>query len=223
MKICLLLFHVDCVTIFSASWEIIAGWCNRMGGPSVGVALSGISIITCSSNACGVSIVVSPSCSSSGTTGKTFVDCSRGDPWRLLVFISVRFLFCLGSSYQLVAFSFSPPTSAPSVACAWAPSVGIGIIPGVLLRVFLAWTLGALRIAAGAVGVLDVCGPSWSAVRALWVLCAKTSVRRFNASICRPGCSVAFCAIRRNDCVNAWARRLALSHSVSVGTLLCLG
>jgi len=194
-----------------------------MGGPSVGVALLGTSMITCSANVCGVAIVVSPSCSSSGTTGKSLVDCSRGDRRRLLFCFSVRFLFCLGSSYQLVAVSFSFATSSPSVASAWAPSVGTGILPGVLLRVFLAWTLGALRIAAGAVGVLDVCGPSWSAVRALWVLFANILVSLFNASIWRPGCSVAFWAIRRNDCVNAWARRFALSHSVSCGTLLCWG
>ena len=52
---------------------------------------------------------------------------------------------------------------------AWAPSVVTGINPGVLLRVVRPFTLGALRIAAGVVGVLDVCWKLLLAVRALVV------------------------------------------------------
>ena len=74
------------------------------------------------------------------------------------------FLFGLGSSYQSVALSSSFSTSPPSIASVWPPSVGTGNIPGELLRVFLAWTLGVWRMAAGAVGVLDVCGLSWLVV-----------------------------------------------------------
>jgi len=219
----MLLSHVVCVTMFSASWEIRAGCCNRFGGPLGGVVLSGISHIMGSVYDCGISTVVSPFCSVSGTTGKFCWECRRGDLRRSLVVMSVRFLFSLGSLCQPFPLLSSVSTLSPSVVPCWPPSVGTGNIPGELLRVFLAWTLGVWQMAAGAVGVLGVCGLSWLVVRVFWALVANISVSLFKAFMWRSGWSVFLLASRRSAWVNSWASRLALSHSVSRGTLLCWG
>ena len=42
----------------------------------------------------------------------------------------------------------------------------------------------------------------------------------FNADVCRPGCSLAFCVMRHNDCVRACARRMVLSQFVCFGIVL---
>ena len=175
------LSHVVWVIRFSASWEIMAGCCNLIGGPLGDVGVSGISHTMGSVVESVISIVVSPLCSVSGTTGTFCWERRRGNRRRSLVAVSLYFLFGLGSLCSSLALLFLASPSAPSVVACWPPSVGTGNTPGELFLVFLACTLGVWRMAAGVVGVLDVCGLSWAGVLVFCALVANISVSRCNA------------------------------------------
>ena len=140
------MFHVLIVMAFNASWEMMAGLLSWIGVSSaVSLDCVGMIVSMYCLNACVVVSVVSPSsCSSSGTTGKTFVVFSLGDIRRLALLCTVRFIFCCGSLYQFVVNSFVFSPSVPSVVPACSPSVVSGM------------TRGAFRITAGVVGVLNV-------------------------------------------------------------------
>ena len=134
----------------------------------------------------------------------------------------IRCLFSLGAEYHCSDVVTGVGTGSPSEI--GGIFIWLGIIPGVLLRVFRLCTLGVCRMSSGCVGFVDVCGcwsDGWSANFS--VLFANIFANAAKAVVCLPGFRAS------NPCnfliasSKSFATLVAESIGVSTGSSQCWG